>query len=400
VPDGAERCPTCGTRVDVHLVEIGREPAPRRRAWRREGPRRPFDRRWLLVAVAAVVAWAAVAFVMAGEDGDDTEEARPAPSSSRPRRTTTSTTTTAVPGAPLLGEKTGLVVLLSGNTTRVVDLDTGESTGFQLGSPILVREDGIVTQDGRGALMWHGFPFSDDRGVELGDGFTVFDAAGTDSVWIGLNPSSGPVGGPSGPPTRWRLIAQEGLIREEVSLPPDAWAMWANADGPIAGVGGRILQFTVDGSVRDLGVGELLGGSRASIFVRRCDEGGRCHIERQPMVGDPLVLPSPPIGSWRSYGFVGDAFGRVAGVSELPQQDDARRVAFNLVVVRPDGTVEGSLPIPPTYDPQFIWSPDNRWLLSIGAPGSLFVVDTRDFSTHEIPVGANNYLAGVLQSQG
>jgi hypothetical protein len=370
-----DRCPACGRDPELRLLELG---APAHRP--PSGPARPRPvnwRRWAPVAAVFVVLWSFLAFA-GGDDDDDgipieeadneatsTTEAEDRPTTTRRRRPPTTTTTHVIPGAPLLGEPTGLSLVVVTSAGRVIDVDSGTVT--RVGVPVRgVTAAGLLVDEEFGLATWP--PPYDGSGsttiippgrassVEL-----VWVVDGGRLVWT-IEWSVG--GGLPGSGPRASLLDLGGEVLGSFELPGQVGPGGATDHGLVVSGPGGVYLVDAAGRADRVSTGDLLDAGSGHIHVHTCDESLRCGIEvldgRGRYVGS-APLPVSPFG----FG-VSAPDGRVAQVSYT---DDGTAVGLNGVTVYEDEGFDFS------GQGALAWSPDGRWL-AIATSQDIRVVDT------------------------
>lgn len=387
---GASFCPVCGRSAqtgppallietdDGEPDEAGREVvlAPTRRS----------SQRW--VAGALVVAIAAVVGVSVTSGGDDgkvasvttratprtTRAARPATTSAAAEATApaSSTTTAKLPGlgpGPLLGEQTGLGLLVwSADGVYRVDLDASK-----LERTALRSADGDPDRTSIGLVL---------QSVEQGTRRLLAPGAARAAT---VSAESGTFLG-EGPPGRlWFLDYASDEVRSEaiwyrdgtanrIDVPLPADVQMAVPDG----LGGLVLQapgsvFVMaapDATPRRLAYGTLIWAGDGHALVAECSDELRC----APTVYDLRD------GSSRNTprGFVGGAFAFSALSPDGTHlfAVDAVGGGTELTAVGVGGGITRLGPIrTPCFSPScnsaVVWSPDGRWLFWVSGDGDV-----------------------------
>lgn len=368
---GSSSCPACGRPVgpagpptleleaDGWAVDDGAEVAL-------AGGRS--SRRWAIGA-AVVVLGAAVAASVVGTGPPDrrgapTTTAAPATTTRPPRATTTRPTTAvapaeplAPPAGPLLGETTGLGLLLwAADGVFRLDLDAGTLVRTRLRS-----EDGDPDLTSVG-LVFQALDGPARRLLRPGD-----ERPATVSA------ASGPFVG-EGPPGRlWfvdyvdqgEAIWYRDGTANRIDVPIPAGASMTRPDG----VGGLVVQApggvyalaTPDAAPRRIASGQLLWWGYGRALVAECDDQLRCGATVYDLrSGEARTAPR---------GFVRGAFAFQAvspdGTQLLALNDDPAQATLTAV-----GLGGGITRLGPIRSPCFIaecggavvWSPDGRWL--------------------------------------
>ncbi|MGH9137720.1 MAG: zinc ribbon domain-containing protein [Acidimicrobiales bacterium] len=394
VSRGALACPVCGADPDVMLVEIGHEST--RRRLQPSGIRHPIGRRWLAACAAVVAVWLVVAFVASDDDDQNARGVAPTPerttaTSDRRRTSPTSTASTTISGAPLLGEPTGLTLILSGDREEAVDVDTGVVTRLDVGEVVMAQDDGLVTRGG-GGLVWHPWPVTAGQAVDLGPGDLALPAGGGDRVWVvGYGPA------PSG-----RLVRLDGGTVARLELPPGGGPFPVTMGDALAvAAGGRVYVYDRDGSVTEVAVGDLLGTAGDRLVVRQCDIDLHCVVTLlHPVTGETQTLDDSGQSAW-SFGWHGSFAtapdGRLATVvPQLPEDGTGSFSSAEVVILNPDGDRQVVTEVQ-AYGPTAVaWSSDGRWLFWLDGTEA-WAVDTADGSIHKIRIpGGPAYWLGVI----
>ena len=326
------------------------------------------------------VLWAFLAF--AGGDDDEgipvedaesdtttTTEAEVRTSTTRRRRPPTTTTTQVIPGAPLLGEPTGLELVVVGGTGRVIDLDTGAVTDVVV--PVRgVTAAGLLVSDGSGLATWPPpfdgsswrtiLPPAQATRVELlwvvGDGRLVWalerpeDDRSLRSGWS------------------MSLVDLDGAVLGSFELPSEVWPAGATDHGlVVTGPGGAYL-MDATGAAERISTGDPFSVVGDRIHVVDCDDVLRCNVEVFDGRGRLIHEQSSP-ASLVGWGTAAPD-GRVAFVE--PRGEFGERSALTIdgvTVLDEPGSLgaggQGGL----------AWSPDGRWL-AIAAQDGIHLVDT------------------------
>ena len=311
------------------------------------------------------------------EDAEDTTtteaEARTTEAEGRTtasRRAPTTTTTLVLPGAPLLGEPTGLALAVVGGSSRVVDLDTGGVTrvfeqvlGATVRGLLVQGQDGIETwpppYDGSGSTTI--LPFVPDAMFEqiwiVGDGHLVWSMARPDDM-TGF-----------GPTFSMSLVDLDGGLLGRFELPAEVWPVGATDHGLVVTGPGGVYLMDADGRAARVSTGDPIGVVGEWIHVTNCDEDLRCQVEVFDERGR-LVDEQPRLNAPLGWGTAAPD-GRVAYIEYRGEFGEES-------VVTIDGTTvyERSGSLPGVGAPNGLaWSPDGRWL-AIAAQDGLHVLDT------------------------
>jgi hypothetical protein len=384
-----DRCPACGRDPELELLALG---APAHRP--PSGPARPRSvnwRRWAPVAAVSMALWTFLAF--AGGDDDEgipiedaagettTTEAEAEhedrTTTTRRRRPPTTTTTQVIPDAPLLGEPTGLSLVVVTSAGRVIDVDSGAVT--RVGVPIRgVTAAGLLVEEEFGLATWP--PPYDGSGsttiippgrassVEL-----VWVVDGGRHLWTIEWSVDGRLPGP-GP--RASLLDLGGEVLGSFELPGEVGPGGATDHGLVVYGPGGVYLVDASGRADRVSTGDLLDAGNGHIHVHTCDEALRCGVEVFDGRGRHLGSGPSPVNP---FGFGASApDGRVAQVSYT---EDGFAVGVDGVTVYEDEgfgfSGQGSL----------AWSPDGRWL-AIAASEDIRVVDTLgDSGVHVVDHG-------------
>jgi hypothetical protein len=328
------------------------------------------------------VLWAFLAFSGASDDdGMPIEDAEGTTSSTTEeededeRRTTTSrrgpttTTTQVIPGAPLLGEPTGLALVVLGSSGRVIDLDTGGVT--RLREQVLgATTDGLLVRDADGLATWPPpydgsspttiLPMAPGTVIEQ-----VWVVGGGSLVWVMDRPENMTV---SGPAWSLSLVDLDGGSPGRFELPAEAWPVGATDHGLVVSGPGGVYLVDARGDAERVSTGDPFGVVGDQIHVINCDEELRCHIEvfdgRGRLI-DERPSPVGPVG-WGTAA----PDGRIAQVVLRGEFGERSEVTIDGVTVYEEsGALAGGGP------GGLAWSPDGRWLAIADLDG-IHVLDT------------------------
>jgi hypothetical protein len=375
----ADICPSCGGDPDLRLLELGAGAGRRRRGGADRPPRRPTIgwKRWTPIITVVVVLWGFLALT-AGDDGDEEATDPPAPTTTRePKREPTTsttrrprpstTTTTTVPltdRAPLLGEETGLVVMINTGRTRLIDLDSGVEVVLSFTANVLGAVDGRLLVSRNGQVAWWPAPF-DGTGAEaveldLDTSDAWADSAGS-VVWFASNDGSG-----------WTMVQafdHDGTARIERRLPLSSWPVGAMGDDLVIGAPGGTFTVSPAGAIDHLSSGQPLSTSSDRVVVHRCDEELECGYDIVTRDGDVVArLSETP--AVLDYG----PWGQIVSVSPTGQVAQ--------IVVQDEGgsalTIDGvdvEWEAPRSGVSAAAWSSDGRWLVVGDGEGDLAIID-------------------------
>jgi hypothetical protein len=291
-------------------------------------------------------------------------------STTRRRRPPTTTTTAVLPGAPLLGEPTGLSLALVGSSGRVVDLDTGGV--IRVGVPVVgVTAGGLLVNEAFGLALWPA-PFD-------GSGSTTILPSGrasqVEQLWVvadgtlvwAMERPEGDGFFESG--FAITLIDLEGVELGRVEVPPEVWPAGATDDGVVlTGPGGAYL-LDEGGRVERFTTGDPFSVAGDRIYVVNCDEGLRCQVE--VFDGRGRLVDELPPTSGPNFSASASADGRLAQITFGGESGEPNTVTVDGVTVFEQ---EGWLPGAGGPD-GLAWSPDGRWL-AIAAQDGIHVIDT------------------------
>lgn len=304
----------------------------------------------LLLAIGA--AWAA--FALAAALGDDDQTASDAPDqasettgvSLRLPRATTTTIVPVVPGAPTLGEPTGLHLLAEAPGTLLdIDLDTGGIAEHDIGGRVVGGDGRGVLLLSAGVLTWRPFP------LESGEVRIVTDNAsgawlleGVDALWVDRG------GG------RVDLFGLDGTFVARMDLPGGVAPVAVAGDQLVVVGAGRVYTVGPDSAVTDLGPATLLAAGHGRLLLYRCDGELRCEEAVVELDGaGPVAVPTPwptpdalvdsiwvgPTGSalyaLRGQGGVGLSVGAGDALTRLFSPGDALFTAIANVSFSADG---------------------------------------------------------------
>jgi len=364
----ADKCGACGGDPDIRLIELGgitRRPAARPAAvgggttWRR----------WAPLIGGFVALWAVVAVTTGGFSGDGGGEAGLDPSSTsttevdgtgttgRPGRAETTTTSVVLPGAPILGQPAGFSVVLVGDRSSLLDLDSGEVIRMPVSRVLAVAAGGLLVTSAEGLAYWPE-PFD-------GSGAVLLTSASPDQVWVAgegtevwtLDSNA------DGSGIRVRLLELSGevlLTHQFESAVGRLWPVGAIDDGLVISAPGGTYIVGDGGGIDLISTGSALAAAGQRVHVAICDGTLHCGVEVLNSDGDvlehrdgaaPLGGPVSPAPDGRLAYVIFDE----TGAQEVRVDD--RTVAD---VDRAGVDAMG-------------WSPDGRWLLVVTHPTALFV---------------------------
>jgi hypothetical protein len=285
----------------------------------------------------------------------------------RRRRPPTTTTTAVLPGAPLLGEPTGLGLVVAGGTGRVIDLDTGGVT--RVGLPVLgVSAQGLLVQDGSGIATWPApydgsgsttiLPIELGTVVEqvwvVGDGRLVWAVAYAESMTM------------TGPAWSASLVDVDGAALGGFDLPEGVGPFGATDHGLLVTGPGGVYLLDAGGHPERVSRGEALDVVGQQIHVLDCDEDLQCQVEVFDGRGRRVGERPPPVGPW-AWGSTSPD-GRLAFV-------EYRGDFAEQIVVTVDEEVVYQAEVSPSGRDALAWSPDGRWL-AIASQDGIHVLDT------------------------
>jgi hypothetical protein len=373
-----DRCRTCGRDPDLRLLELGapeRRPpsgAARRRAgnWRRRAP---------VIAVFALL-WGFLAFAGGSddegipiEDAEDTTTTTTEAEDEDERRTTTSrrgpttTTTRVIPGAPLLGEPTGLELVLVGVSGQVVDLDTGRLTRLRT-SALGATQRGILVDDGGDLATWPA-PYDGSNGTTLlpatpgtlvdqmwvvGDGTMVWAVRRSDRS------------SETRPDPEAVLVDLDGRVVGRFRIPPEVWPVGATDHGLVVDGASGVYLLDATGDVERISTGDVIGVVGDRVYATSCDEELRCQTEVLDGRGRLVESIPPPTDN---IGWATAAHdGRLAYVVYDDEFGVQLRVEIDGATVFEgiDGVLGGGPGV-------LAWSPDGRWLAIASFDGVHFL---------------------------
>ena len=403
VGDRARRCAACGRRLGQRSSYCANCGAPRDEAAATAVELDIADdgvpasevrfaggsnRRGRLVAGGAIVA-AAAAIVVSVTAGGGAGRATPTSTTelSTPTPTTTTTTTTEAPttvdGAatttttagpvrigdgPLLGEPTGLALVLpSAGDLYIVDLDaaTAQLVRSAFAGPIVdITPLGLVYRGSERPTIWapgasSAVSIGDSRngGTFLGD-----DAAG--HLWFQTY-------GDTGQPSLLRLDSIDG---RPVSI---AGAGLVDLPDGLGGLltwsGGGLYRLDADGkSPKRLGTGDLLAVNNGHVLSRVCDAALRCRYEVLDVRtgatrAGPATQPDMRFGAQVSPD--GRWIVELATQSVAPGMPDLRAVALDGSRVDLGPLMNGCFGVYCPGGPE--WAPKGGWLVWSRAPGEI-----------------------------
>lgn len=236
---------------------------------------------------------------------------RPTPTTRPDPATTGLITSPDGEAGPLLGEKTGLSLIVGGGNELVVtDLDTGELRFVDrvAGRPIGVFGSMVVLAGNNSGNLWLiDLERSDPEPVQLGQGAQWVDLAWVEDTRVWVRESSFP--GPEGRP-EWQLVAYDatGTVVDSHPVDDDQWG-WT-VPGPHSDLfhdpaGG--LYRRDGGTYRRVSMGVALAVGDQLILVRECDRARQCldrwyDVDTFDLVDLP---PPPPYPDWSSMEVLG-----------------------------------------------------------------------------------------------
>lgn len=347
----------------------------------------------------------------ADDDAEDDEPADDPADDDAPSTTRDGGPTTSVPGdgpptavadGPLLGEPTGLTLLLgrwdrSGLT--IVDLDTGEQREIERirGTPAGVIGTNVILQRDNGAPAIMDLaadePVAEPIAAASSGGWTEVLDVEADRIWMIED-------GPSG--TLYRAYDVDGEVVDEIdptALGIDPYSIFGLGITPDSGYlyhpGGGLYRRNGEGFER-VSTGQALAvGDRVAI-LRRCDDELDCQLEWHDLrTGGRIGFPAPPpsaLGGRGFYRIVGgdrwllyiDWSDGTGEVIEIATGRTARSV----------GSERGWFgPFPPVASV----SEDGRWFLD-QVDRQLVVVDLDSGAEWALPVEVGNDLSGLFVS--
>jgi hypothetical protein len=372
VAPSADRCRSCGGDPDLGPVDdagVG-ETLSRSTERASRGARRGW--RWAVVAGVAMV-WVVLALTGGPDDEQADDADRASTTVGEATATTawiepTSTTAMVIPGGPLLGEPSGLhLVLVTDNSSRLIDVDSGAVTRLDVrvlgvaDRHLVVRDLGVVAVwpppfDGTGATTIATIPA--DRVVEqvwvVGDGSLVWLLQHSPPFEVGPAPATA------------TLVDLGGRTLARLDLPYEFSAAGAIDRGLVVSGPGGVFVIGTDGAIERISTGVVRAVGDDRVVVYDCDERLQCGVEvldgrgRRVDVGD-LDLAAVD-------GAVAAPDGRIAAFAESSDPSGDRRQ------VTVDGvTMFESVGAEPTGG--LAWSPDGRWLAFLASHG-IHLIDT------------------------
>jgi hypothetical protein len=314
----------------------------------------PRRRRPLAVLVlAAAVPVVALALIQRSDPSAPTAAPTPLVPALAPGPAPSSTTTTLAPiPAELLGEATGIRLVVAGvDGTTLFDLDSGAvsaAPGFANGNIIPVEGGAIL--GGQGALATFMAPFDGEpRVLGLFRNSTVLASAHAGRAWVVT----------SDPTTTAQEVAFDGSVTvPPFPLPVGTYAAGAVDGGLLVGLHGSMYVVDADHAPRALGAGEPVAASADTIAAVVCDDRVACSLTLIDVTsGARRVVSDVTVGrdvARASFSPDGD---------RLAVYDSVQGVAApTLVDVRTGSTVALTNEAN-TYEIRSLaWSPSGEWL--------------------------------------
>jgi hypothetical protein len=356
-------CPRCGADLEAKLIELG-APAPER-ARRAPRERRP-KRARLLAGVAAVVVGGLAVTTLVGDDGEGRDDG-----DSNERDVAGPTTTTLADlsdRAPLLGEETGLAVVIRGQSRVLVDLDEGSIDEVGPFDPSSASDDAFVSTSELGVQLWEA-PF-DEPSARILDELGATDAlVGSTVVWAFVLGEAR------------ALRRDESGVVVELALPSGAEPVGTLGDTLVVGAPGGTFAVGIDGTAELLASGTPLATGHDLLAVARCDAELACTVETLD-TGGTVRQTVPLVGDGRVTAASVGPDGQVAWISSGPGGG----------YVHVDGRER--FPLPSAGAATLDWSPDGRWLVGSFGRDDLWVLDAQagpDAAPTAIDLGRNVY---------
>ena len=271
LPPEAARCPGCGLQQGTPFLLGDQE---ERAANRVTMPSR--SRRRLVLVVAAVLGLVGALAVVDGRRST-APAAKPAlpPTTSSPpvtRAPTTSTSTTSPIPRQIVGELTGIELLVTSRAGATsIDLDTGtvRAEPVVTNGNIIPVQGGVIL-GGQGSLAYFAAPFSGQpRVLALFRNSTVVPSAYTDRVWVVT----------SDPTTTAQEVGLDGtVIVPPFELPLGTYAAGAVDGGLLLGLHGSMFVTHDAGELRALGPGQPVAASARTVAAVVCDADASCPL--------------------------------------------------------------------------------------------------------------------------
>ena len=360
-------CPKCGADLEARLIELGGgTPARARRKPPKDRPRRTK----LLAGVAAVVVGGLAVTSLVGDDGGEDDD--PTDESGSGDATTT-TLADLSDRAPLLGEETGMVVVIQGQSRILVDLDDGGVTEVGPFDPADAADETFVSAGDLGVQVWRA-PYTESAAF-------LVDEIGADSALLGDTVAWAFADGEA----RALALDQSGVL-VRLPLPSGAVPVGTLGDTLVVAAPGGTFAIGTDGSTGLRSAGTPIAAEHGLLALTTCDDALACVVET--VDADGALLQTVPL---TGTGAVTDAAvgpdGQVAWISGVPGNGS----------VFVDGTER--FPLPSAAATTLAWSPDGRWLVGSFGRNDIWVLDATAGSDAEpvvVDLGRNVYPETVL----
>ena len=295
----------------------------------------------------------------------------PVVTTSEPDTTTTSPPVVRIGDGPMLGEPTGLSLLVGGSHVAVIDLDRATFTIVETLSRYVVGGQitpvGIAYQGGGGGLSL--LAPGSSKPQDIADGGVYLGEGPVGRAWFLLYGQS--AGGP-----QIVHVDAPGASPIVAELPAGVSVAYPDGDGGlVTAAGGGIYRVAPGGAPARIGTGDLLGARDGHALARSCDDGLRCHyVVVDVATGAVRAGPTAPAGSW------GDASALLSpDGSWLLEPEDAapadgrvrRMVARGLdgTTVELGSAVAACFSALCSFGPE--WAPTGGWLVWIVDPTTI-----------------------------
>jgi hypothetical protein len=330
--------------------------------------RLPSWARWLILAVVAVLALAAVR--LAGHHAaPPAATATPTPATASAIALPAGSAPTVIRnGAPLLDVRAGWELFARGpdgvarielsagrvTWTRVPPLNSTGPTAFLVGRDWAMMRPlddvaGYLVQDGRPAAPLPG---------ELGRGGEALPGPDPATVWLNVDQTL-------------RLIDVTGQPRgRTIRIPQNLYQPAPDGTGYALLIGTGGVYLATPGGLTRVTTGQLLAAGPTRWLVRECNATDPCQtvaVDRATGTRQPVAMVPG-----RLYGSLGLISPDGALAAVLEEDRPGARPAVHLIDLRTGADRLPNLPLRPTGDAAMAWSPDSRWLFVANEDGRIW----------------------------